>query len=201
MDDDGDIVGEEFQGDGQEYDAEELAEHIDHLVAEPALEFFQHSDDDIVDDDVEEEADEDIHRGVLGAEGEQGGDGAGAGDEGEGHGDDGGSRAGTFVLNKLSSHDHFQGQEEEHEGSGDGEGVDVDAEEVEDGFAGEEEDEEESESHAGGLQRFDVLTAVFHADKDGNGPCDVDDGVHHDEDADDLDKAYLAKKFQHSFCF
>jgi hypothetical protein len=31
-----------------------------------------------------------------------------------------------------------------------------------------------------------VLAAVFHADKNGDGTRDIDDGVHHDEDADNL---------------
>ena len=198
-DDDGDIVGEKLQGDSQQNDAEELTKHIDHLVAQPALEFFEESDDDIVDDDIQQEADEDVHRSIFGAEREEGGDGSGTSDEGEGHGNDGGSRAGTLVLDELASHHHLQGQKEKHEGTGDGEGVDVNAEEVEDGFAGEEEDQEEAEGHAGGLQRLDMLATVFHADKNGDGARDIDDGVHHDEDADNLDKIDVTKEFYHTF--
>jgi hypothetical protein len=197
VDNDGDVVGEEFDGDGQQDDAEELAQHEDHLVAQPALDSLQQDEHHIVDDDVQQEAEHDVDGGVLGAEREEGGDGAGAGDEGEGHGDDAGAGAGALVLDELAPHDHLQGQEKEHEGSGHGEGGDVDAEEVEQRLAHEEEGHEESQGHARGLQGLDVFAAVLHADEDGNGACDVDDGEHDDERAENLDDVYLMYNFKH----
>ena len=191
MDDNGEVGGEEFDGDGYQDDTEELAEDEDHLVAEPALEFLEEADDDIVDDDVEQEGEEDVDGGILGAEREERGDGAGTGNEREGDGDDGGSRAHALVLDEFASHDHLEGEQEEHEGTRDGEGGDVDAEEVEEGFAGEEEEQEEAEGHAGGVEGFDVLAAVLHADEDGDGTGDVDDGEHDDEGADNFDDVDL----------
>ena len=63
-----DVAGKEFQGDGQQNDAEEFAQHKHHLVAEPAVQGLEEANDDVVDDDVGEEAEHDIHRGVFGTQ-------------------------------------------------------------------------------------------------------------------------------------
>ena len=75
--------------------------------------------------------------------------------------------------------------------------MDVDAEEVEQRLAGEEEGHEETQGHARGLQGLDVLAAVLHADEDGNGTGDVDDGEHDDERAENLDDVNLMYNFKH----
>lgn len=191
VDDDGEVGGEEFDRDGQQDDAEEFAQHEHHLVAQPALQFFEQADDDIVDDDVEQQAQHDVDRGVFGAEGDEGRDGTRAGDEREGDGHDAGACPDAFVLDEFAPHDHFQRQQEEHEGTRHGEGGDVDAEQVEQRLAHEEEDQEEQQRHRGGLEGVDVLALVLHADEDGDGARDVDDSEHHDEHADYLYEADL----------
>ena len=61
-----DVAGEQFQGNGQQYDAKEFAKHKDHLVAQPALQAFEQTYDKVVDDDVHKESEHDVHGVILG---------------------------------------------------------------------------------------------------------------------------------------
>ena len=125
-----DVACKELDGHGQEDDSEEFPQHIDDVGSEPVGYLVEVAQDEVVDDDVESEANHDVDGGILGVERDEGRNGAGACDEGEGDGDDAGTRRGGLVLDDVAPQNHFGGEDEEHHGAGDGERRHVDAEEA-----------------------------------------------------------------------
>ena len=188
------VARKELDGHGQEDDAEEFSQDIDDVGSEPVGDFVEVAQHDVVDHDIEEETYHDVDRLVLGMERDEGCDGARPGDEGKGDGHDAGTRRGGFVLDDITPQNHLEGQDEEHHGAGNGKGGHVDAEEAQQGIAEEIESDEEQQCDTCGLEGFDFRPLVAHRDEDGDGARDVDDGKHHEEGAEYLDKT------NHSTC-
>ena len=187
----GDAAGEELDAHGQQDDAEELAQHVDDVGAQAVGDLVEEADDKVVEHDIEQQTDEDVDGGILGAERDEGRDSAGSSDEGEGHRHHAGAARGAVVLDDLAAEHHLQRQDEEHQGASHGEGGRVDAEEAQQAVADEVEGHEEQQCHHGGLQGLDGLALLAHGDEDGDRARDVDDGEHHQEGAEYLNKIDL----------
>lgn len=189
----GDAASKEFNGHGEQDDTEEFAQHIDHVCTQFVGDLVEEADDEIVKYDIQEKTDEDVHRGILSPQGYEGSDSTRSSDERERYRHHAGAAGGGLVLYYLATQNHLESEDEEHQGAGDSEGSRVDTEEVEECVAHEIERHEEDKSHEGSLERLDGLALIAHRDEDRNGACDVDDGEHNKEGAEDLYDINLLK--------
>ena len=96
------VVGEEFDGHRQKDNPKELPQHIDDIGAQPSADFIEIAQHDVVDDDVDGQADHDVHGGLSCIERDKGGDGSGSGNEREGDGNDAGTRRGGLVFDDVA---------------------------------------------------------------------------------------------------
>ena len=117
----GDVGGEELDGDGEEDDAEELAEDVDPSLAEDSFGYVEVSEYEIDYDHVEQYRHYDVLDVVLGSQGEDGGKGSGSGYEREYDGYDSGGAARSLVLEYLDVQDHLAGKYEDDDRSCHGE--------------------------------------------------------------------------------
>lgn len=192
----GDAASKEFNGHGEQDDTKEFAQHIDHVRTQFVGDLVEVADDKIVEYDIQEKTDEDVHRGILSPQGYEGSDGTRSSDEGERYRHHASATGCGLVLYYLATQHHLEGEDEEHQSAGDSEGSRVDTEEVEECIAHEIERHEEDKSHEGSLERLDGLALIAHRDEDRNGACDVDDGEHNKEGAEDLYDINLLKHSQ-----
>ena len=122
------VVHEHIDRDGEQNHAEELAENENQGWPEQILDFVEIADDHVVQGDVKEKANEDVHDGVVGTEGEQTREGARSCDERERHRHDARAAAHVLVLDDFASQNHLHREDEQHKRARHSEGCGVDAE-------------------------------------------------------------------------
>ena len=138
----GNVGGEELDGDGEEDDAEELAEDVDPSLAEDSFCNVEVSEYEIDDDHVEQYRHDDVLDVVLGPQGQDGGEGSGSGYEREDDGHDGGGASWPLVFEYLYIQNHLAGQYEDDDRAGYGKRLDIYAEEGQYGVSKEQKQQE-----------------------------------------------------------
>ena len=158
----------------------------------------QLTDDDVVQQDVEQQGDDDVDNGIVGSQREQGRQCTWTCNQREGDGDDAGTAFASLVLDDFASENHLHGEDEQHECACHGKRFLVDAEEFQQGVTGKEESQKQGQGRQTGLSRLDGLVLSLHAHEDGDGAEDVNDGSHDDKGAKDFYKVDLR---EHGFLF
>ena len=193
MDNHQDVVDEHIDGHGEQNHPEELTDNEDEICAQQFLDLVQIADNEEIQDDVQKQSNQNVDHRVVGAEGEQGSDGAGAGDKRERHWHNACTTTVGLVLDDVAPQNHLEGEDEKHYGTRDGERRHVNAKEFEQSISQKIEADKEQQGGERGLQRFDFCPLFAHGDKDGDGARDVNDGEHHEESAEYFYKVDLSE--------
>ena len=149
-----DIGREQFYGDGQKNDTEELTEDIHASFTEDPLGQIQVSEDKIDNHHIEDYRRNDVLYMILRSQGEHSGECSCSGNEREDNGNNGGGASWTAVFEDFDIQDHLACKDQENDGAGHGEGLYVHAEQGQNGISQEEEEQENYGREYCGLARF-----------------------------------------------
>ena len=188
VDEAAEVGGEQFHADGQQNDTEEFTEDGDECAAKETLQAVDIAQHKVVDNNVDEQGNEDVHVVILGTEGDDGGQCPRSRNEREGDRDYGRAPAGGIVLEDFHPQNHLESHDEQYNGTRNGKGLDVDTEQFQGRIAQKEEDDKDEQRDEGCVERMELVAAVFEGEKDGDGTRDVDDGKEDQKGTYDLDK-------------
>ena len=150
------IIPEDLNGDGQEDYSEELAYHSNTTFTKQTLQEAHCAQAEEHDDQVDEDADQDIVGMVRSLERHDRSERARAGYEREGNGYNVAAAAAAIAPEEFVTHYHFESYKKDDDCTGNSEGADVEPYDVEQGLAGKEEQEYEKARYQSSKARMDA---------------------------------------------
>lgn len=164
-------MGKQFDGNGQQNDAEEFLQHIDGSGAENAVNFFGNFEYDVNPKHIEQNGENDIDIRVLGADGKQCGQTAGTGYQRKNDGNKSCflRRIGRIFEN-FDIKNHLQSHDKNDERAGNGERRNINMEQVQKGFSDVEETDKHSQRKQSGFFGIYFLPFFFRLRKIGIEP-------------------------------